>query len=122
MCLSPSPLSRGYEDRFILCLDLSGAGLFGLFLDNHRTRGHEFVVFGVREVNGSEWCVGAGAPPSRAPVFDDAVKYTANYEVRTYLSGCYYLDENNEWQSEGLTVGPRTNLQQTQCLVSRLMK
>ncbi len=39
-----------------------------------------------------------------------------------YTSGCYYLDENNQWQSDGLVVGPLTNYDQTHCFSTHLTK
>jgi hypothetical protein len=32
------------------------------------------------------------------------LNFTSNYELRIYTSGCYYLDTNNNWQSDGLVV------------------
>ena len=36
--------------------------------------------------------------------FGEAFNFTSDYEIRTYTSGCYYLDSNNHWQSDGLIV------------------
>jgi hypothetical protein len=47
-------------------------------------------------------------------------EFTSNYQFRVYTSGCYYLDETNQWKSDGILVGPLTNLHQTQCLTTRL--
>jgi hypothetical protein len=30
--------------------------------------------------------------------------FTSNYQIRIYTSGCYYLDQFNNWQSDGLIV------------------
>jgi hypothetical protein len=30
--------------------------------------------------------------------------FTSNYQLRVYTSGCYYLDRNNQWKSDGMLV------------------
>jgi hypothetical protein len=30
--------------------------------------------------------------------------FTSDFELRIYTSGCYYLDQYNNWQSDGLLV------------------
>ncbi|CAM4787932.1 unnamed protein product [Rotaria magnacalcarata] len=84
--------------------DLAKNGYYSLFIDNHRTTGHHSVVFGLRELNSTEieqycqyYSVNNGLPLS-----DRAFNFTANYELRVYQSGCFYLDSNNNWQSDGL--------------------
>ncbi|CAF1290182.1 unnamed protein product, partial [Adineta ricciae] len=42
------------------------------------------------------------------------------YELRLYTSGCYYLDSNNQWQSDGLIVGSLTNTNETECFSTHL--
>jgi hypothetical protein len=31
-------------------------------------------------------------------------QFSENYQIRIYLSGCFYLDEYQNWQSDGLLV------------------
>lgn len=38
------------------------------------------------------------------PITDERFNFTSNYALRTYTSGCYYLDKNNQWKSDGLLV------------------
>ena len=38
------------------------------------------------------------------PITDEKFHFTSNYELRIYTSGCYYLDSNNNWKSDGLVV------------------
>ena len=66
---------------------------FTYMIDNQRTLGHRFLIFGLQEYN----------------------SHFFNYEYRIYVSGCYYLNKENEWISDGLLVGPKTNLYQTHC-------
>lgn len=61
---------------------------FTYMIDNQQTRGHRFLIFGIRETN---------------------------YHLRVYASGCYYLNEVYQWKSDGLQVGHLTNLHQTHC-------
>jgi hypothetical protein len=46
--------------------------------------------------------------------------FASNYQLRIYTSGCYCLDSNNQWKSDGLTVGPLTNHYQTECFSNHL--
>ncbi|CAF3648646.1 unnamed protein product [Rotaria socialis] len=94
-------------------LDLAKNGYYSLFIDNHRTAEHHSVVFGLRELNSTEteqycqyYSVNNGLPLS-----DRAFNFTANYEIRVYQSGCFYLDSNNNWQSDGLSVSMQINVQ-----------
>lgn len=38
--------------------------------------------------------------------------FTSNYELRTYTSGCYYLDQYHQWKSDGLVVRDTDNEEQ----------
>ena len=89
-----------------LCLDLDREGIYTHFLDNTQTPNHHSIVYGIRELTRAEsdqFCVtqAQDAPSS----FDNQpAEFTSNYEIRYYQSGCFYLDSNNNWQSDGLTV------------------
>lgn len=54
------------------------------------------------------------------PITNGRVNWTSNYALRIYTSGCYYLDQNNTWKSDGLRVGSLTNHDQTQCFSTHL--
>ncbi len=56
------------------------------------------------------------------PITNEQFNFTSDYELRIYTSGCYYLDQNNTWKSDGLLVGALTNYDQTQCFSSHLTK
>ena len=91
------------------------------FIDNEQTLGHESVIFGVRELNASEMhdlC--APSSTRRLPISDEPMNFSGNYDLRVYTSGCYYLDESNQWQADGLLVGPLTDHRQTQCFSTHL--
>ena len=68
---------------------------FTFMIDNQQIVGHRTLIFGLQQEN-------------------------QEYEYRVYSSGCYYLNKENEWKSDGLRVGPKTNLSQTHCYSSHL--
>ena len=76
-------------------------------------------------------------PPPPPPRVDQAFHFTENYELRLFTSGCFYLDADHRWRSDGLLVkylslclstprfdllqvGPLTNLSHTQCFSTHL--
>ena len=86
-------------------LDLTNASLYTYFIDNQQTLARESIVFGLRELNATEIadrCSRTSVPS--LPITDQRRNFSANYELRLYTSGCYYLDANHEWQSDGLVV------------------
>ena len=96
--------------------------LHTFFLNNQQTSGHRSIIFGIRQLNGTDAqdrCTNQSthADPPRS---DQPFRFTDNYELRLYTSGCYYLDVDHRWRSDGLLVGPLTNLSLTQCLSSHL--
>jgi polycystin 1L2 len=120
-------------------IDLTNDSLYTYFINNQRTMDHQSVIFGLRELNSTEmdqFCSNLSSILN-LPILDQPFNFTANYELRTYTSGCYYLDNNNNWQSDGLLVseffvfssslkisfdqvGPLTNHYQTQCYSTHL--
>jgi polycystin 1L2 len=85
-------------------------------MNNQITIGHQSVIFGLRELNATEiddFC--SNQSINNPPISDQPLNFSSNYELRTYTSGCYSLDLNKQWQSNGLIVGPLTNHFQTQC-------
>ena len=97
---------------------LSNEGLYTHFIDNVHSLGHGSVIYGLREMNAKE--ITYACSNNHLPISDERWNFSANYELRAYTSGCYYLDANNQWQADGLVVGPLTNHQQTQCFSTHL--
>jgi hypothetical protein len=88
-------------------LDLTNEGFYRYFIDNRHTSNHQLVVFGLRELNSTEmehFCPNIEMNRSLPIFYDEPFDFTSDYELRTYTSGCYYLDANNNWQSDGLIV------------------
>ena len=98
----------------ILCLNNSHS----FYVDNEQTRNHQSLVFGLRELNSSE--IVSYCPNNKSqmnpPITDHRFNFTSNYKLRVYSSGCYFLDENNQWNDRGLRVGNLTNHDRTHCL------
>ena len=91
-------------------------GVYTYFIDNDKALGHQSVIFGLREINASS----CSPYDNRLPINDERSTFLANYELRVWTSGCYFLDGNNQWQADGLRVGPLTNHEQTQCFSTHL--
>ncbi len=86
-------------------LELTNESIYTYFIDNQRTSGHQSVIFGLRELNSTEMlniCLNSSI--NNPPITNERVNFTSNYELRIYTSGCYYRDQNNNWQSDGLIV------------------
>jgi hypothetical protein len=85
-------------------LDLTSDGLLTYFLNNEKTSGHQSTIFGIRELNSTEFQMYCVNISSDILITDRAFNFSSNYELQIYTSGCYYLDSNNNWQSNGLSV------------------
>jgi hypothetical protein len=74
-------------------------------VNNQETFGHQSIIFGLRELNSTEFnnfCINQSI--NSPPISDQPFNFTANYQLRTYTACCYYLDKNNVWQTDGLLV------------------
>ncbi|CAF1222396.1 unnamed protein product, partial [Adineta steineri] len=103
--------------------NLTNDDIYRYFIDNQQTPGHQSLIFGIRELNSTEinnYCLNNSSINTSLPITDQPFNFTSNYELRIYTSGCYYLDENNNWKSDGLIVRSLTNLYQTECLSTHL--
>lgn len=113
----PSSLLR----LLLVHIDLSNDSIYQYFVDNQKTSGHRSIVFGLRELNCTEmidYC--SNVSINHPPISNERANLTANYELRIYTSGCYYLDQSNTWKSDGVRVGLLTNFDQTQCFSTHL--
>ena len=114
---SPSQQSNTYEILSLIVRQRIGvfrnatneSVIFEYFFANDHMFGHWSVIFGLRELNDIEldhYCHKASnivlvQPPTIA---DEGFRFTADYEVRLFTSGCYHLDDNQEWKPDGLLV------------------
>ena len=102
---------------------MSNDSIYKYYVDHLKTFGHHSVIFGLRELNSTEQIQFCSNVSMRSPLItDERFNLTSNYRLRVYTSGCYYLNEKNEWKSDGLIVGSMTNFDQTQCLSTHLTK
>ncbi|CAF4190333.1 unnamed protein product, partial [Adineta steineri] len=102
-------------------LNLSNETLYKYFINNQQTSDHQSIIYGLRELNSTEMMnTCSNTSISSLPITDQRFNFTSNYQLRIYTSGCYYLDKNNQWKSDGLTVGPLTNHYETQCFSTHL--
>ena len=76
------------------------------FLDNHQTSHHYSINYGIRELDSREkkFCSDKTLHPNLFVKVDQPFHFTADYRLRIYQSGCFYLDSNHQWQSDGLRV------------------
>jgi hypothetical protein len=84
-----------------LITNLSYLFIYKYFIDNNHIKGHHSIIFGIRELNSTEmidYCF------KNASLNNFSVINEQSYFLRIYTSGCYYLDKNNQWQSDGLLV------------------
>ncbi|CAF2863540.1 unnamed protein product [Rotaria sp. Silwood2] len=101
--------------------NLTNDSLYTYFLNNQQTSGHQSVIFGLRELNSTEfysYCMNSSI--NSPPITNQPFNFTSNYELRSYTACCYYLNSNNIWQTDGLLVGSQTNHYQNQCFSTHL--
>ncbi|UJR08126.1 hypothetical protein I4U23_012402 [Adineta vaga] len=106
----------------LLCPSRMNESMFTYFIDNQQTIGRQSLIFGLRELNSTEslqFCSN-NSSQNDLPITDHRFNFTSNYELRIYTSGCYYLDSNNNWKSDGLRVGSLTNHYETECFSTHL--
>ncbi|CAF4039861.1 unnamed protein product, partial [Rotaria sordida] len=101
--------------------NLTNENIYKYFVNNQQTSDHQSLIFGLRKLNSIEiieFC--SNSSYTNPPITDERFNFTSNYELRIYTSGCYYLDSNNNWKSDGLIVGSLTNHYETECFATHL--
>ena len=97
----------------LFCPSTTNQSIYTHFFSNNQTVGHRSLIFGLRQLNYTEAC---STPIVTPPLTNERLHFTTNYELRLYTSSCLYFDEISEqWKSDGLTVGPKSNHFETQC-------
>jgi hypothetical protein len=95
------------NNYLFLQLDLTNDDLYKYFMNNQRMSYHQSVIFGLRELNSTEmdkFCSNISMINNVPIISNNPFNFSSNYELRLYISGCYYLDSNNNWQSDGMIV------------------
>ncbi|CAF1401522.1 unnamed protein product [Adineta steineri] len=107
----------------LLCpSNLTNDTFYKYFLNNEQTFSHQSIIFGLRELNLTEYetfCINQSFN-NNLPISNQPFNFTSDYELRTYTACCYYLDENSIWRTDGILVGSETNHYQTQCFSNHL--
>ena len=105
-------------DGWSLFCPSTNESIYTHFFGNNQTFGHRSLIFGLRELNSTDWC---STPIVTPPLTDERFRFTSNYELRLYTSSCFYFDEKSEeWKSDGLTVGRKSNHFETQCFSTHI--
>ena len=91
---------------FVFSLDLTVDGLYAYFVDHEEVSDHQSIVLGLRQLNSSETDHFCFHSPSKD--FDSMLRkpfeFMSTYSIRSFLSGCYYLDSKGRWKSDGMQV------------------
>jgi hypothetical protein len=95
-----------FIDHSILRTGLHTDGFHSVHLDQHHVRSHASIVFGVRELTDNEvqYSCSARSMSAAPPMIDEPLNFTCDYSIRAFSSGCFYLDDQQRWQINGLTV------------------
>jgi hypothetical protein len=105
----------------LFCRPSTNESVYTHFFANNQTFGHHSLIFGLRQLNSTEIIESCSTSIVGPPLTDQRFHFTSNYERRLYTSSCYYFDEKSEeWKSDGLTVGPKSNHFQTQCFSTHI--
>lgn len=95
-------LSSSFDHSFTA--DRNTEGNYVHFLNNEETANHRSIIYGIRQLNEIERKKFCANKTLERAVFTEPFHFTSNYELRIYQSACFYLDETNQWQSDGLIV------------------
>lgn len=123
---NPSLLYRSYDMIFPLCPEMLKENKFYQIFINSSTvnsfliNGH--VGFSISPINDAEhlnnYC------EKKNIIFPDLLKINLfnlnNFSIRIYSVGCYYLEKNGEWSSNGMDAIIDTNFEFTSCFSSHL--
>ena len=94
------------DGSFLFCSSKRNSSMYKFYLDNEQTFGHRSIYLGVGELNDSEVEQFCSSNQSNVTYLRDGEQrnFTSNYFLRLYQSGCFYLDDQNRWKSDGLRV------------------
>lgn len=101
--------------------DLTSDNIHTYLIDNQRTASHRSVIFGIKELNSTEFeqFCSKDSIQNSPTISNRPFYFSSDYKLRTYMSGCYYLDSNNNWQSDGLLVSSSISFMKIyQCIFS----
>ncbi len=71
----------------------------------YRNEYNHSLIFGLRELNSIEINNYCSNKTIHTPeIINEESYFTSDYKLRIYASGCYHLDKNNNWQTDGMLV------------------
>ena len=89
-------------------LDLMNNSFYTYFINNEYVSSHQSIIFGFRQLKSMEidaLCSNISMQTNLSMIsFNSSFNFSSNYKLRLYTSGCYYLDSNHNWLSDGLNV------------------
>jgi hypothetical protein len=108
ICPLGKRLRENFDDlTFCRPIDMSHDNHFVYFINSGQTSGRESIILGLRQLNETE-LIAACSPAANLsdPLVSDApYNFTTDYEIRLYLSACYFYDRvTKQWKSDGMTV------------------
>ena len=80
---------------------------FSHLIDRVRRPTVHSVIYGLRQLTtweSQEFCF---PKKKKISTLDGSVRFSEEYYLRLYLSGCFYLDDQQRWQSDGFMVSHR---------------
>jgi hypothetical protein len=78
---------------FVLIDLIDEISYYQYYIDNIKTTGHQALFIGIQELNENEKC----SKDSLPQIIDQLYRFSSNYFVRIYISGCYYLNQQGYW-------------------------
>ena len=102
----PSSKCHSIEPTHPLIRLLDTSTDYTFFIEQQQTSNRQSVIFGLRELTVKEsldHCSNRSMNQT-LPIPEQPSHFTADYQLRLYTSGCYYLDANQQWRSDGLQV------------------
>ena len=92
--------------RCIFCLDLTNGELFEYFVDEDELSNHASIVIGVRQLNMTQtdgFCSESEKKDLNS-LLQTPFEFSSSFSIRSFLSGCFYLDSKGQWKSDGMKV------------------
>lgn len=91
----------------------SNRSFYEVFVDASQIENHRSIVFGIRELTTIDVCSNSSSLNINEPF-----RFTSNYFLRSFRSSCFYLDENRQWKSDGLSTKSSENFDEIRCFSS----
>ena len=87
--------------------DITNDRYYRYMINNEIVANNRSVILGVRELEDDEiqqWCVEKTQFHLATLHFESPASLISGYQIRAYLSACYFLDKQGHWKANGLKV------------------